>query len=732
MSTQSRIRSKSLSVLYTLPLALLMVLLLFSAAWAGEEEPVPTGAGETESASVDNPQAVADDGGDWELGIHGSAGNLTAATAAERAGMNFWLSPASNWVLNYSYAEASAWEEDFKRNDLGGTNGSYIDSVDLQFYVGHGSPGGFTFDNAAHDDGTLTSADCNRAWGDNDNEWLALTSCQVLGDSNLSGWAACMNGQHLIMGFVTNASAYNNMSSTQAYHFGRYIMQNYSLPQAWYKACDVAQRGRTTRTITNELECLNDKPNLGQVCADSTDTDAWAQTHACGTESATYIPTAGLTTLPVFRMAPYFLAEAEADFTNLGSVFGIPVTPTLAAQSTGQVDTGYFTGTVGGLALEMDKDSGIFNFSNLDELWTYSQTQSALAVNAASVNYIDNNDARTIADNFLRSSNLGGTGATFYEVVSDTISSPMDTSNLALAAASVNAATETPLLWQVIYSRRISATVVSAAGVSGEIEFSVVGPGAKQKVYVPTAAPTTARSILDTKPIGVQGGWREVAPAINAATGEALSVDILTAEQIRALYLALPEDVTLSDVPLDVIDREIVTHTVAYWEEASGVSQGELIPVYELTVNMTERQSLSVTQEYVYVPASQLYMRPVARIITPPTEPIVAGTSITLTAADATKTLRALGLADFDIVLGMVDPGTGTTDPSYEWFLDGAKIGDGRILSNFKVPFSADARNIKLLFEVRVTDLNSPNESFSTDNISLAGSQGLFLPAVTR
>jgi len=376
----------------------------------------------------------------------------------------------------------------------------------------------------------------------------------------------------------------------------------------------------------------------------------------------------------------------------------------------------------------MDKGSGIFNFSNLDQLWTSAQAESAMAVNAASLNYIDNDDARTIADNFLRTSNLSGSGATFYEVVSDTISSsPMDTSNLALAAASVNAANETPLLWQVIYSRRLTATVVSAAGVSAELEFSVVGPGAKQKVYVPVAAPSEARSVLETKPIGMQGGWREIAPAVNAATGEALSVNILTAQQVRDLYMALPDDVTLNDVPLDVSNREIVTHTVAYWEEASGVSQGELIPVYELTVNLTERQSQAVSQEHVYVPANEQYMRPIARIISPPTEPIMAGTAITLTAADASKTLKTLGLADFDFALGR-----DLDSLTYEWFLDGQKIGDGRVFSNFTVPLSQEDKNITLLFELRVTDTGSPNQSYSTATISLSGSKGIFLPSVIR
>ncbi|MBX3052424.1 MAG: hypothetical protein KF753_13150 [Caldilineaceae bacterium] len=725
MHLTSFVHKKPVYLLLAMCFALLLSSMLAIPAWAGEEDEQPDGMGETQSASVDAPQATQDDGGDWELGIHGSAGNLKSATAAERAGMNFWLSPASNWVTRYIFDESSAWEQDFKRNDLGGTNGSYIDAVDLQFYVGHGSPSGFTFDNANHDDGTLTSADCYRAWGDNDNEWLALTSCQVLGNSNLSGWASCMYGQHLIMGFVTNASAYNNMFSTQAYHFGRYIRQNYSMPQAWYKACDVAQRGRTTRTIINELACLNDKPNSGQVCADSFDTDWWYQTHSCGTETAISVPSEDIRTLPVYRMAPYGLDEAKADFSNLGNVFGIPVTATLTARVQDQIASDYFTGTAGALSLELDKGSGIFSFSDLDQLWTATQAEQAMAVNAASADYIDSDDARTIADNFLRTNNLNGTGATFYEVISDTISSQIDTADPVRAAQLVAEGEQTPLLWQVIYSRRLTATVVSAAGLSEEIQFSVVGPGAKQKVYVPVTAGVGAASILETKPVGVLGGWREVAPAVNAATGDALSVAILTADQVRELYMALPEDVTLNDVPLDVSKREIISHTIAYWEEASGVSQGQLIPVYELKVNMTERESQAVVEEFVYVPASELYMRPLARIVGTPTQPVIAGTAITLTAADATQTLRTLKLADFDIALG-------TGEYSYEWFLDGTKIGNGQVLKDYVVPLSTDQRDIALTFEVRVTDTSSPNQSASTDRVTLAGSRGIYLPTVNR
>jgi hypothetical protein len=713
-------RIKSLSIFSALPIVLLLILWLATAAWAREEEGEPAPAGEAVATDI---QATNDDGGPWELGIHGTAGDLPTATAAERAGMRYWLEPANNWVVRYSYAESSAWEKDFKRAALGGWENDYIDAVDLQFYVGHGWPGGFTFANATQSDGSIVPNDCSRSWGDGDNEWLALTSCQVLADSNLSQWANCMNGQHLIMGFVTNASAYNNASSTQAYHFGRYIMQNYTMPQAWYKACDVAQRGRVTRTIINELACLNDKPNTGSVCADSLDTDWWYQTHSCGTETAIYVPAEDIQALPVYRMKAYSLEEAKADFENLGSIFGIPVTETLSAAAVDQSGPMFFvsTSTVNSRTLEMDRYSGIFNYSDLDELWTSKQALQAMSVSAASSNFISSDDAKQIADNFLRDKKLNAEGAVFYEVIADTISNRIDTADPTMAA-SLDKVEQLPLLYQVIYSRRIISPLITAAGVSQGVEFSVVGPGAKQKVYVPVAAPVGAASVLDTVPVGVQGGWREIEPMVNAATGEAVQVTILTVDQVKALYMALPEDVSLNSIPLDIESRTILSETIAYWEEATGVSQGELIPVYELKVKMTERQSKEIFEEYVYVPASELYMRPLARIISAPTE-IKAGQAISLTAADASKTLKSLHIADFDLVLG-------SGDYIYEWYLNGEKIGSGRTLSNFVVPFDDDGRDTTLQFELRVTDIQSPNESFSTAKI--ASPQRLFLPTVIR
>jgi hypothetical protein len=728
MQSQFRVRTKPLRVLPALLLVLLMTFLLSATVWADEEEEAG-GAGDPEAASTDSVQGVYDDGGDWELGIHGSAGDLTAATAAERAGMSFWLAPASNWTLRYSYAESSAWEQDFKRSALGGTENSYIDAVDLQFYVGHGWPGGFTFYNDNYDDGSLVPNDCYRSWGDRDNEWLALTSCQVLANSNLSNWAACIEGQHLIMGFVTNASAYSNLFSTQAYHFGRYIMYNYTMPQAWYKACDVAQRGRITRTIINELDCLNDRPNYGQVCADSYDSDWWYQTHYCGTETAVYVPADDVREMPVFRMEPYSLDDATADFQNLGNIFSIPVTPTLQAAATGENEDPFFVSTDAlSRTLEMDKSSGIFNFTDLTELWSAGQAERAMAVSAASPNYVNNDEARRIADEFLRANNLGGAGAVFYEVISDTISTALETPELAMSSSLV-VTDEVPVVWQVIYSRRLTAPVITAAGVTQEHEFSVVGPGAKQKVYVPVTGEVNAAGVLQTVPVGVQGGWRGIEQAVDAATGAALSVAILTPDQIKALYTTMLERVTLNDLPIEVESREILSHTIAYWEEATGVSQGEMIPVYELKVKLVEAQSKAEIEEFVYVPASPLYMRPLAAIVEGvPTAPVQAGTAISLTAADASQTLQALGYGEFNFVLGSGEP----DDYTYDWLLDGEVIGTGRVLSNFVVPFSEDNRATSVTIELRVTDTQSPNQSVATDKAVITADLGIFLPYLNR
>jgi hypothetical protein len=108
----------------------------------------------------------------------------------------------------FEFRGVSAWEEDFKKVSAGGKDDTYADNVDAMWYTGHGGPGGFTFKNTTHDDGSITPADAD--WGNRDLEWLQLESCQVLKDTNgnmdqLTRWGGAINGLHMMNGFHTNA-----------------------------------------------------------------------------------------------------------------------------------------------------------------------------------------------------------------------------------------------------------------------------------------------------------------------------------------------------------------------------------------------------------------------------------------------------------------------------------------------------------------------------------------------
>ena len=728
-----------------LALCLLFSLALASAAFAQEGDP----GDEPDRANASFiDQVTADDGGTWELGVHGSAGNLTTATAAERYGMYVWL---NGWFIRrYNWNEATAWEEDFKRSALGGTENSWIDTVDLQFYVGHGSPGRFTFDNNDHDDGALDAAnDCNTAWGDGDNEWLALTSCQVLANDGLGKMAQCMNRQHLILGFVSNAAAHNNYWDTQAYHFGRYMRLGYNMTQSWFNACDIAQRNRIARVIAEETACFNDNPYYSSVCADFYDNDYYWWTHYCGTETASAIPLETLAgELPVFRVHALALEETAAEYSRLGDIFSIPVTPTLQAAGLLEDpvdppvppdDSPFLSSTSNGQILIMDKASGLYQYSDTGALWNDQQAQQILAAAAtagtAGVNTtFSDADARRIADNFLNQFGLMDAGASFYQVETDalgTLDAKGDVAGAAVAEA------ETPTNYQVIYTRKLTAEVPLLSGVNVEMDFVVVGPGAKLKVYVPITPTVGAAGVAAQNVIGTQGGWRELEPAVNAATGEAIMTAILDQATAQALYEALEDGVTMASIPLDVESKVVVSGTLAYWESVAGASQGELIPVYEFTVDFTERGSGNVTRDHVYVPASPQYMKPLALITNAPAPgSLVGGTPFTLLALDAAKTLasQAPAWAAFDFVMGY-DGADGTY--AYEWYL-GPVLPENKVAGcttnecPITLPYLGGDKGAALEVTLVVKDVSSPNQSEGTDTASFDLNPAVFLPAMER
>jgi hypothetical protein len=717
--------------------ALLITLGMTMSSALALEPPPPTNV-ESTNAQMQPMSILADDGGNWEVGVHHSACDYdwdAYASYVEGWGLykklTDWCGWGSyDWNGRYRYGNTWAWEEDFKRYSAGGKEYMYLDTVDLQFYVGHGGPwGNFTFCNTAHDDKWLTTSDCYRSWGNGDNEWVALTSCQVLADSQLANWARCMYGTHLILGFKTNARAHMDYWKTQGYNFAKYICYGYTVPQAWYRAADRSQpAGRVVRTLINELDCLNDRPRTGYVCADSYDWDAWVQTVTAGSEHARYVNVDALQgQMPVYGTAPLSLAEATNQYNHLGSVFGVTVTPTIKAMQEG--DNEVWRDIQDGHDLEMDSSAGLYGYLDINNMWTFTQTQPS----ALMAPMVTAQDARTIADQFLTDNGLMPDDAQFYEVAADTISGGDVVSGSVAAMNASLFADERTTAWQVIYSRVLTYTPPSRLGVDQEtIEFSVVGPGAKQKVYVGTGAAGPGMLAVNQVPVlGAMGGWREIDESV---TRQGLNtVDILTPAQIYMLHDQLHDLVTLSPPPIQADAREILTHTVAYYEHGIGTSQAELIPVYDLTVEYSQGGEVAAT-DHAYVPANETYMRPFARIDSAPTEMVNVGETIGLEAADASRTLADLGYdpsLNFTLGFGSAD------DYVYNWYVnsveEGNLIGTGRVISYTVTAHSTTRTGLpEQRIILAVTDTLNPDQPTTLNSVGLNVFPRVLLPFVMR
>jgi len=721
---------RQLGLVMILPVLLVAVLALLPAM---AQEPLDGG-----SMQEQDVRPLYDDGGPWEVGSHAAAGGSLTNHAYHEAWGVWYQLGTCGWNRRYLYNKYWAWEEDFKRAALGGKEHLFLDTVDLQFYVGHGGPGTFTFWNTAHDDKWLTPNDCYRSWGNGDNEWVALTSCQVLGGSmsQLRAWANCMYGTHLILGFQTNAAARYPYYNTQGYWFARYLCAGYTVPQAWYKAADRTQRGRIVRTLINELACLNDRPKTGWVCADSYDWDAWVQTHHAGTEPARYVDVEALNgTMPRFPFAPFALAGER--YTELGGVFGVTTTVPTSVQ---QVDPIMWSDVSDGRELEMDSGSGLYGYTDLDNLWTYTETQQAYNLSQGLQGVkITANGARDIADRFLTDHNLMPGDAQFYEVVSDTISGGDIVSGSVAAMDASLLADEQPTVWQVSYSRILVYTPTTTLGLAQEpVEFSVVGPGAKLLVYVPTSAASASMLADNGVPVvGAIGGWREIeGQRAGSWVQSALSVDILSPTQIYTLHEQLGRVVVMDPMPIEFDDSEILSHTVGYWEEGALSSQSESIPVYELTVRYTLGISeVAVIEEHIA--ANETYMPPFAEIESAPTEMVQVGQTVNFTATDATRTLADLGYdPSLDFVLGKGPP----YDFLYEWYVNSVaeanRIAVGRSI-DFPVPADVTERagSVQQTIILKVTDITNPDQPSTTDSTTLdvyPVYPRIFLPVILR
>lgn len=631
------------------------------------------------AASIDDPPpdvetmspAGSGDDGRWEVGVeyvnwYPGPGDLyrTDNDANSLYNVLGW----AGWTRRFRYGNRWAWEEDWKTSWRGGKEYRYVDTVDLAYFSGHGGRcwdsyyrrhlyGPIFGDGGRnHDDKCLVPGDARRAYGNGDLEWVAFSACQTLNNTSRRYWAASMNGLHLLLGFKTNMYDVN-----QGWHFGWRIRWRWRIAQAWFAATDITHphRGAVARVLANEL-CHYYYDRWGSVCSDSYDWDYWYADHVAGSEQALMVDPADLNyEMPVFNVIS--AAPAEGDVEQLASAFGF--SPSAPAVLDDKVQL--YRVTEDALDLTVDQQ-GMHYFINLDQLWTVPTDTTSLVLSPLAPQ-----DARDIADTFLTTNNLMPADAEFFEVISDTLSAATitevpsttmsilgmtDTFTDVQETISSTVATDQ----QVIYSRHI---VYTPSG-SDPITFSVQGPGARLKVYVSN----------DSQVIGAMGGWRAVDDV-----GVLDTVQILTPTQVISLYDQLGDVLNLAPTPFRADVVTVTRSTVGYYEQPMGTEQSSLTPVYVLDLEMTDTESGGSLESTAFIPAAASMLPPLAAItsITEEAPQVTPGQTITLTAADASQTLSALGHGDnLNFALGQ-------GPYIYTWTLEttGSVIGTGRSIT---------------------------------------------------
>jgi hypothetical protein len=635
---------------------------------------------------------------------------------------------SAGWTWRFDYGNGYAWEEDWKRSGSGGTEYNYVDTVDMAYFSGHGSSTGFYVGvgGNTHDDSQVTYSDCYMAWGDGDADWVGISACNVLDDPHLGDWAWCMNKLHLILGFKTTMA-----DTAHGVYFGDYLRRGYNMRDAWFLASDRSQpAGKIARILAEEDSHFYDKL-ANHTGGDTWDDDYYWSDHKVGCEPPRQVNIEQLNgTMPVFMTPPLSLAEREAKWDNLGSAFGVTTTRTLkmAPYGLGPMQDNEIWSSPDG-QLQMDASSGLYAYADRDDIWVSASQKAAASVQGYRVQ-VTQDDARQIAEQFLISNDLMPADAHFYEVVADTQTGGEHTR--ATGLASEGALQSENLVWQVVYSRVISYTPPSAAGVQEPLEFSVVGPGAKLKVYVPTEAVLVQGVAQTPTVVGGVGGWRAVGGQSAAAVR---TVEILSYDQILKLFNDLEPTVALGHVPVVFETREVISYTIGEYEHPLGTGQDQLIPVYILDVRYHQAGS-TVVNSLVHLPANPEFSAPLARItpISQVPEVVRVGQQLVFQATDASRNLSDLGYdASLNFPLGTGDPDSYL----YTWYRDAVatenRIGTGRTLTyNVGLHGShAGAGTVAQTIILEVNDSASPRPpSTMTASFQINVARPTYLPLV--
>ncbi len=141
-------------------------------------------------------------------------------------------------AIQFSWLDANAWEQDWKDPIYSGDDQDWVDDVDMAYWQGHGSPGGFSFSGCSSNDDTFLSKD-DALWGNRNVEWISLFTCLVLAEESggerwWQRWGPAFDRLHQINSFDT--VSYH--SSQHGGIFADYMLRNnpMTVRQAWAQA----------------------------------------------------------------------------------------------------------------------------------------------------------------------------------------------------------------------------------------------------------------------------------------------------------------------------------------------------------------------------------------------------------------------------------------------------------------------------------------------------------------
>jgi hypothetical protein len=527
---------------------------------------------------------------------------------------------------SFIYGNNAAWETDWKRAALGGSESNWVDNVDIMFFHDHGGAGGMWFP-WGHTDNWVVPGDCAGSWGDKDVEWIGIKSCLTLTDA--AGWAGCMNGVHLIAGMRTlsGGADYGGDWADQLLGWSMWfpiigdiwLRPPKTVTQAWFTACDSSQPSSVVaRVIAEDWRHFDDKVwnRGGPVYGDIVDWPKYYLDHTCYKPPARQVDVDALSTAAVNtyvvdpRDVTKEYAQGIADTLGLEGDVQCPPDGTECGLVASQGNQS--------LTLSIATASGGFVLQNTDQLWAAQNPAAPLTLPTA--------DSTTVlAGRFLDSHQaLPGAGnidkaSAHYE---------QDTQTEVTVQPGVTAAGSAKILQTqgtdvlVAYGRTLSTGVQAASGAM--IDAGTVGPGSATKVYYGGTSAALRGASQEQLPIGLLGGSRDVLAGNTITTKPP--------EDSWAEFLADPQ-LAVVPLPLAWDTAQLVGQTFSYYEQPQGVQQQELIPVWVFTADLYKGAELVGDNATLYVPANPDYYPPDVTIDAPTTDStVVAGQWVDLKA----------------------------------------------------------------------------------------------------